>query len=391
MWMAQSGSWYDAAVIGGGIVGTAVAYYLAREGMRRVVLLERDELGSGTTAGSFGGVRQQFTSPIEIEMSRRGLDFWKSAESRFDSPCPFSEDGYLLLTGQEGIRNEFAAAADLQRAMGLGDVHLLEPAEITNVVPWLSTEGLVAGCWTPGDGHVTPGDGVVALARAARSLGVRIMEHFPVEGLRRSGDGWVIAGPEPVEAEQVVLATGYWTPALLGPLGVDIDIRLNTQYLAITEPVMEDQRVPMTIDVDTGFCLERHGPCLLLSVLGRTPMPASHEELMYEFTRRAAVRAPALLQVRVAKNLTASPATGGDGMPYVGEVEPGLWTACFVGHGAMHGPPVAELVARAMAGRPDETVDMTIWDPRREPAPVNSVWWRRPPPAPDFIGGPVLV
>src|SRR5207247_1734279 len=68
------------AIIGGGIAGCAVAYYLAAEGETDILLLEADELGSGSTGGSFGGVRQQFSTPLEIELSRRGLEFWRSAE-----------------------------------------------------------------------------------------------------------------------------------------------------------------------------------------------------------------------------------------------------------------------------------------------------------------------
>src|SRR5207247_7198776 len=80
------------AIIGGGIAGCAVAYYLAAEGETDILLLEADELGSGSTGGSFGGVRQQFSTPMEIELSRRGLDFWRSAERVFDSPVPWREN-----------------------------------------------------------------------------------------------------------------------------------------------------------------------------------------------------------------------------------------------------------------------------------------------------------
>src|SRR5207253_102439 len=76
-------------IVGGGIAGCALAYYLAQEGETDVLLVEADELGSGSTGGSFGGVRQQFSTPLEIELSRRGLDFWRNAERVFDSPVPW--------------------------------------------------------------------------------------------------------------------------------------------------------------------------------------------------------------------------------------------------------------------------------------------------------------
>src|SRR6266566_9310557 len=110
-------------IVGGGIAGCALAYYLAQEGETDVLLVEADELGSGSTGGSFGGVRQQFSTPLEIELSRRGLDFWRSAESVFDSPVTWHANGYLFMSGQPEIVAKLAEAAGLQRKMGLDDVH----------------------------------------------------------------------------------------------------------------------------------------------------------------------------------------------------------------------------------------------------------------------------
>src|SRR5438046_10430655 len=105
------------AIIGGGIAGCAVAYYLAAEGETDILLLEADELGSGSTGGSFGGVRQQFSTPLEIELSRRGLEFWRSAERVFDAPVTWHANGYLFMTGQPEIMAKLAEGAALQRGM----------------------------------------------------------------------------------------------------------------------------------------------------------------------------------------------------------------------------------------------------------------------------------
>src|SRR5438034_10736736 len=98
------------AIIGGGIAGSAVAYSLAAERETDILLLEADELGSGSTGGSFGGVRQQFSTPLEIELSRRGLEFWRSAESVFDSPVTWHANGYLFMSGQPDIVARLAEA-----------------------------------------------------------------------------------------------------------------------------------------------------------------------------------------------------------------------------------------------------------------------------------------
>src|SRR6266566_6317350 len=109
-------------IVGGGIAGCALAHYLAEEGETDIVLVEADELGSGSTGGSFGGVRQQFSTRLEIELSRRGLEFWKTAERVFSSPVPFFQCGYLLVSGQAEIVARLAEAARLQAGMGLTDV-----------------------------------------------------------------------------------------------------------------------------------------------------------------------------------------------------------------------------------------------------------------------------
>src|SRR5256885_3858645 len=109
-------------IVGGGIAGCALAYYLAQEGETDIMLVEADELGSGSTGGSFGGVRQQFSTPLEIELSRRGLDFWRTAERVFHSPVPWHENGHLFMSGNADIVAKLAEAAKLQRSMGLTHV-----------------------------------------------------------------------------------------------------------------------------------------------------------------------------------------------------------------------------------------------------------------------------
>jgi len=363
-------------IIGGGLNGCAIAYYLAREGVTDVLVLEADEHGAGATGGSMGNVRQQFGTPLEIECSRRGLAFWKDLESQFGLPCPFHEDGYLMVTANEATAEILGQQAALQRSLGLTDVHILDPADITEIVPFLETDGLIAGSWTPRDGHVMPMDGLTALAAAARGLGARIRQHAPVKRIERGPGGWQVHGPEEVTAQRVVVVAGAGSRPLLAPFGVDLDIYEATHRGVLTEPAYRDTRVPTVIDVDSGMCVEREGEALMLAMLGRNPAPRDHEHLLELFVAAAQVRAPALLDLAVTHRLTAHPTLGGDGHPYVGPVEDGLWALAFTGHGAMHGPPVAEALARSIAGRPDPTLDLSEWDVRRTPG-ERTVLWRR--------------
>src|SRR5215510_1299500 len=358
---------FETIVVGGGIVGAAVTYFLTQEGAGAVLLVEQNELASGSTGGSFGGVRQQFSTPLEIELSRRGLEFWKTAGRVFDSPVPFDQCGYLFVTGQMEIMERLLAAAGLQTEMGLREVHVLSAERLVEAAPWISPEGLLGGTWTPGDGRVTPPDGVAALVRAARAAGATVREQWPVRSFERSGGRWVVKGPVEVETERVVVCTGFWSAQLLRPFGLDLTIRPLQLLGAITEPALRGQRVPLTIDLDTGFCVEPEGAALVLAILLEENPPGwSHERMLVEFWELARRRAPVLAEVKIARFTSGDVDLGGDGHPYVGEVETGLWMAAgFGGHGTMHGPVVGRLLAAMMTGHPDPTIDISPLRPHR--------------------------
>jgi len=366
---------FGTVIIGGGIVGCAVAYYLTEEGESDVLVVEAEELGSGSTGGSFGGVRQQFSTPLEIEFSRRGLTFWQTAEGRFESPVPWHPNGYLFMTGRPDIMAKLAEAAALQRSMGLTEIHVLDPEQIREAVPWIATTGLLGGTYTPNDGKVTPTDGVAALVKAARQRGVRFREHWTVRSLERVDSGWRLTGPEVVAAERVVVCTGYWTSDFLRSFGLDLRIRPQALYSAITGAALAGQHVPLTLDLDTGFVVERESEGLIIAILLEDNPPGyGHTRMLEEFAELARVRAPSLADLHIAKRVVANVDLGGDGHPYVGSVESGLWMAAgFGGHGVMHGPPVAELLAKTIAGRPDPMVDIAPLTPWRK-AGAASEW-----------------
>lgn len=358
------------AVIGGGIVGCAVAYYLTEAGESDILLVEADQLGSGSTGGSFGGVRQQFSTPLEIEFSRRGLEFWRTAERVFDSPVPWHPNGYLFMTGQADIMAKLADAASLQKSMGLTDIYVLDPEQIRDTVPWVGTRGVLGATYTPNDGRVTPTEGVAALVKVAKARGVQFHEHWEARSLERVESAWRLTGPGVVEADRVVVCTGYWSTDFMRPFGLELTIRPLPLYSAITGPALTGQRVPLTIDLDTGLLIEREGEGLVIGILYEENPPGyGHAKMLEQFAELARVRAPSLADdLRIARHVVANVDLGGDGHPYVGLVEDGLWMAAgFGGHGAMHGPPVAELLAKTIAGKPDPTVDITPLSPWRRP------------------------
>lgn len=371
-------------IVGGGIVGCALAYHLAAAGMDGVVVVEGDTLGSGATAHSMGGVRQQFSTPLEIELSRRALAFWRDAEGRFGSPCAFHRDGYLFVSRRPAILDDLRAAADLQRRAGVGPVEVLDAAGVGEVAPWLTTADLAGGTWTPHDGRANPTDGLTALVRAARELGVAFVEHWPVEAIDERAGGLVVRaaggvgawGVGEVGARVVVVAAGLASPALLRPFGVDLDIRPQRLHYAMTGPALDGLPVPLTIDLDSGLIVERAGRGLAVSILHENAPPGyGADDMLADFAEAAMWRAPALGQVGVLTTAFGMAELSVDGHPYAGQVADGVWTlAGFGGHGTMHGPVLAELLAGHVVGDPDLTVDLTVLDPHRRAPSTRGEW-----------------
>src|SRR3954447_4962770 len=225
-------------IVGGGITGVGLAYYLASLGETDILLVEGDELASGCTGGSLGGVRQQFSTPVEVEIALRGKRFWQTFEQTFGSPCPYHQDGYLMLTGRQDIYDKLADAAQVQREAGAGPVEMLTAADVESQFPYLSGEGLIGGCWTSEDGRVNPTDGVYGLAAAARAKGVTIQQHWPVSSIEKAPGGWTVVGRERLTAPRVIVAAGLGTPAMMRPFGLDLPITPMLLHYAFTTPVI---------------------------------------------------------------------------------------------------------------------------------------------------------
>ena len=131
--------------------------------------------------------------------------------------------------------------------------------------------------------------------------------------------------------------------------------------------------MPLTIDLDTGLLIERESGGLLIAILlEKNPPGYGHAQMLDDYADLARVRAPSIVDVPIAKHVVANVDLGGDGHPYVGEVEDGLWMiAGFGGHGVMHAPPVAQLLAKIIAGRPDPTLDISSLSPWRKPGAAS--------------------
>jgi 4-methylaminobutanoate oxidase (formaldehyde-forming) len=203
-----------AVVIGGGITGTSVAYHLAKAGWRDVVLLEKDELTSGSTCHAAGLVTQFNPSPTMMRFRRYSIELYREL-GVFETvgSLRFASSKDQLLELQRGV----------SRARGIGlDVELVSADEAVQKMPVIARDSLYGAVWVPGDGHLDPHTATHALASAARELGARVLTHRRVTGLELRPDGAIKAvrtEAGPIETEVVIVAGGIWGPQIAAMAG----------------------------------------------------------------------------------------------------------------------------------------------------------------------------
>ncbi|MGW3465443.1 NAD(P)/FAD-dependent oxidoreductase, partial [Streptomyces olivaceoviridis] len=169
----------EVVVVGGGVMGTSIAWHLARAGVRDVVLVERDELAAGSTSKAAGGVRAQFSDELNIRLGARSLEAFGRFAAEVGQDIGLHRVGYLFLLSTPGQVAAFEAGVRLQNSLGVPS-RLLTPEEARRLSPLIRTDGLLAAAYSPDDGHCTPEAVVHGYATAARAHGARILRHTEV-------------------------------------------------------------------------------------------------------------------------------------------------------------------------------------------------------------------
>jgi sarcosine oxidase, subunit beta len=343
-------------IIGGGVVGLSIAYHLAARGYRDVTLVERRTLGSGTTAKGNGGVRQQFSTAINIALSRRAVEYFETFAERVGEPITFRQHGYLFLLDREAQLTAFRASAAQQRAAGV-PVEILEPADIPAVMPYVKTDGLLGASYCATDGSVVTADVVRAFANQARARGARLLEETPALAIERDEQSAVVTVRTPadrLEAEVVVNAAGAWAGEVARLVDVELPIEPHRRQAFQLEPrgwLTPD--LPFTIDLGArAYVQPRPGGAVIGGNDRETPAgvdDAVDWSLTPALQAALAHRLPALAGAVIRGGRAGLRDMTPDEHAIVGPVAavPGFWVAAgFSGHGFMHSPAIGDLLSQ---------------------------------------------
>ena len=347
-------------IVGGGVVGASAAFHLAEAGVD-VVLIERAQLGSGSTSKAAGGVRTQFSDDLNIEIAKRSLAAFRDFGRRPGWEIELKQVGYLFALSRESDVDEFERSVAVQNRYGL-DSRMLTVDEVRTLCPLLAGDDLLAGAFSPGDGHATPEGVVQGYAVAARAHGAHIRVGCEVRAIEMSGGEvtGVVTDHGRIRTGVVICAAGPWSRSCGAMAGVDLPVtplRRQILFTGAIDGLPAD--LPMTIDFSSSFYFHREGPGLLMGMSDPDESPGFSVETtddwipgLMEVVRR---RAPRIADVGIRGGWAGLYEMTPDHNAIIGEA-PGvsrfLYATGFSGHGFLQGPAVGEILRDMVLRRP---------------------------------------
>lgn len=343
----------DVAIIGAGVTGAALAYELARRGIRDVVVLERRFPCAGATGRCGGGIRQQFSTPHNIRLAMESVRRFESLSEELGVDIEFIQGGYLILAETQKERKAQKEAVALQNELGLPS-RLLSPEEAVDILPLLDGSTIASATYCPTDGHANPFRVVEGYLSRAREMGVSLEKGAEVTGLKIQGSR--VVGVETTRGKispgVVVNAAGAWSGKIARMAGVELPNVPIRHEIAITEPVQPFMEV-MVISLHNGiyFSQTKEG-----QVIGGIGLPgekpgydlSSSLEFLRVYARELLRYVPALGQLSVLRQWAGLYDVTPDAQPILGPT-PGLENLIqangYSGHGFMIAPAVAMQLA----------------------------------------------
>jgi dimethylglycine dehydrogenase len=373
-------------VIGGGVVGCSILYHLAKAGWKDVILLERDELTSGSSWHAAGSLFS-LTSPSNASVLQKyALDLYGRLGEESGQDCGYHKTGELWLAySDEEVKN-----LKIVRSLGRRqDLHaeFISPSEAAEMAPILTGKGLKAVMFEPDAGHCDPSGVTHAFAKAARKYGARIHRFTPVTATRQTGNGeWdVVTDKGTIRAEYVVNAAGLWAREVAALAGITMPLMPVEHHYMVTEPIPEIEaltgRLPSISFSEANVYARQEGAGLLLGAYESncvhwaeqgTPLDFGHELLPNDLERmednhaQAMERMPPLAEAGIKRIINGPMIFSPDLGPLLGP-HPALrnyFCATGVMTGFNQGPGIGKVISEwIIEGEPE--LDVSFWDVAR--------------------------
>lgn len=364
----------DAVIIGGGIIGLAVAFYLAREKYGQIVVLEKERLlGAGATSKAAGGIRAQFSSKENIEMSMLSEKLLVNFKEDTGSDALFDQVGYMFLLKDESDIQAFKKDYELQRSLGL-EVELLKPGDIPQYAPHISLKDVRLATFCHDDGLGDPHEFLSGYERAARKLGVDIELEAEVVGIEVTAGK--IAGVKTargsISAPVVVNCAGPQAKIIGRLVGADVKVEpIRRQVVTTGELDFIKPYFPMIVDVRSGLYCHKESKGMLLGWADKSVQPSFDISIDPDYTdtilEKALEVVPLLEDAEIANQWAGLYETTPDHHAIIGW-EPsaaGMFHVVgFSGHGFMHAPAAGLVTSEVLTGR-TPTVDISAFSPKR--------------------------
>lgn len=350
----------EIVIIGGGISGCAIAYNLAKKGVKDIVVIEKNYLSSGATGRCGAGVRQQWGTEMNCRLAMESIKFFEKAKEELDYEfdIEFKQGGYLILASTEKEHLQFAKNVALQKSLGI-EVEQITPEEARKIVPHLNTEKIISATFCNKDGHLNPFHANQAYANAAKRLGVTIYTYTEVTGIDVKYGR--VVGVETdkgyISTSKVVNAAGGYSQLIGKMVGVDLPVYSERHQILVTEPV-EPMQGPMVMSFSLNIYCQQTPHGSFIMGLG-DPNEAKDLRITssWDFLEHMAVTCtnllPKLANLRMVRQWAGLYNITPDRQPIYGpikEVEGFYLAIGYSGHGFMLAPMTGLLMAETILG-----------------------------------------
>ncbi|KYK21821.1 amino acid oxidase [Thermoplasmatales archaeon SG8-52-2] len=348
----------DVVIIGGGVNGCSLAYQLAKKG-KKVVLCERNYLCSGATGRCGAGIRQQWSTKENAELSIKSIKIFEGLEKELGSEIGLRQGGYLIIVHDKKDMIQAEKNVKMEKELGL-EVSILKPEQITNVVPILDIKGMnaIGATFCPTDGHVDPFKTTHAYAKAAEKQGAKLYKFTSVIDIKTKNKkiDSVITDKGKIKTNIVINAAGAWSKQIAEKINVKLPNKPFRKEILVTERVRPVFRA-MVISFKDGiyFSQQEEG-----QILGGIPIPNERPgyltnptfDFLSHMSKTLTRYAPILKYVNVIRQWTGYYDVTPDARPILGEVEELKgFIQCngFSGHGFMLSPMVTKILTEYIA------------------------------------------